>query len=73
MLLSHLFPSHPKYMVGHNSFGDLPESHPIPLPSLHGGEESSFPGLFPSDDTVNSESVLDIKAGDSGVMIGYQV
>ena len=45
------------------------ESHPIPLPSLHDGEGSSFPGLVPSDDTVNSESVMGIKPGDSGVVI----
>ena len=51
----------------------MAESHPIPPPSLHGGEGSSFPGLVPSDDTVNSESVVGIKPGDSGVVIGYQV
>ena len=48
-------------------------SHPIPLPSLHGGEQSSFIGLVPSIDTFNSESVIGIKPGDSGVVIGYQV
>ena len=51
----------------------MAESHPIPPPSLHYGERSYFPGLVPSDDTVNSESVMGIKPGDSGVMIGYQV
>ena len=54
------------------SFGDLAESHPIPLPSQH-GVEGSFPGLIPSDDMVNSESVMGIKPGNSGVVIGYQV
>ena len=49
------------------------ESHLIPLPSLHDGEGSSFPGLVPSDDAVDSESVMGIKAGDSSVVIGYQV
>ena len=49
------------------------ESHLIPLPSLHDGEGSSFPGLMPSDDAVNSESVMSIKPGDSGVVIRYQV
>ena len=49
------------------------ESHPIPLPSLHNGERSSFLGLVPSDDMVNSESVMGIKPGDSSVVIGYQV
>ena len=30
-------------------------------------------GLVPSNDTVNSESVMGTKCGDSGVVIGYQV
>ena len=55
------------------SLGDSAESHLIPPPSLHDGEGSSFPGLVPSDDTVHSESVMGIKPGDSGVVIGYQV
>ena len=38
-----------------------------------GQEGPPFPGLVPSDDTVNSESVMGIKPGDSGVVIGYQV
>ena len=58
---------------GAYSCGSLVESHPIPLPFLHDGEGSSFPGLVPSDDTVNSESVMGITSGDSGVVIGYQV
>ena len=44
---SHLF-------GGAYSLGGLAESHLIPLPSLHDGEGSSFPGLLPSDDTVDS-------------------
>ena len=52
------------------SFGGLAESNLIPPPSLHGGEGSSVSGLVPSDDTVNSESVLGIKPGDCGVVIG---
>ena len=36
-------------------------------------ERSSFPGLVPSDDAINSDSVMGIKPGDSGVVIGYQV
>ena len=51
----------------------MAKSHQIPLPSLHGGEGSSVPGLVTSDDMVNSESVMGIKPGDSGVVIGYQV
>ena len=58
---------------GAKGFGGLAESIPIPLPSLHGEEGSSFPGLVPSNDTVNSESVEGIKPGDSIVVIGYQV
>ena len=42
------------------------ESHLIPPPSLHHGEGSSFPGLVPSDDTVDFDSVMGIKPGDSG-------
>ena len=49
------------------------ESHLIPLPSLHDGEGSSFPGLVPSDDMVDSKSVMGIKPEDSSVVIGYQV
>ena len=58
---------------GAYSLGGSLESHPMPLPFLHDGEGSSFPGLVPSDDMVNSESVMGIKPGDSGVVIGYQV
>ena len=49
------------------------ESHPILPPSLHDGERFSFSGLVPSDDMVDSESVVVIKPGDLGVVIGYQV
>ena len=41
--------------------------------SVHDGEGSSFPGLVPSDDVVDSDSVMGIKPSDSGVVIGYQV
>ena len=51
----------------------MAESHPIPLPSLQGWKGSSFPGLVPSNDTVNYESAMGVKFGDSGVMTGYQV
>ena len=36
-------------------------------------EGSSFPGLVPSGDAVTSYSVMGIKPGDSGVVVGYQV
>ena len=58
---------------GTYSLGGSLESHPIPLPSLHDGEGSSFPGLVPSDDMIDSESVIGVKPGDSCVVIGYQV
>ena len=63
----------PQPFGGAYSFEGSVESHLIPLPSLHDGEGSSFPGLVPSDDTVNSDSVMGIKPGDSSVVIGYQV
>ena len=53
--------------------GGLEESHLIPLPSPHSEERSSFPGLVPSYDTVNSKSVVRTKPGDYSVVIGYQV
>ena len=63
----------PQPFGGAYSLGGSVEIHLIPLPSLHDGEGSSFPGLVPSDDTANSECVMGIKPGDSGVVIGYQV
>ena len=51
----------------------LGRESPNPLLSLHEGEGSSFPGLVPSNDTVDSGSVMGIKPGDSGVVTGYQV
>ena len=63
----------PQPIGGVYSLGGSIESHPIPPPSLHDGEGSSFPGLVPSDNTVDSKSVMGIKPDDSGVVIGYQV
>ena len=40
---------------------------------MHGGEVSSFPGLVPPNDMVNSRSVVGVKFGNSSVVIGYQV
>ena len=40
-------------------------------PTWLGG--SSFPGLVSPSDTVSSESVVAIKPGDSGVVIGYHI
>ena len=63
----------PQPIGGVYGLGGSVESHPIPPPFLCDGEGSSFPGLVPSDDTVDSDSVMGIKPGDSGVLIGYQV
>ena len=49
------------------------ESHPIPLPSLHVGKRSSFPGFVLPSDMVSSKSVVGIILGDSGVVIGHQI
>ena len=63
----------PQPIGGVYSLGGSIESHQIPPPSLHAGEGSSFPGLVQSDDVVNPDSVMAVKPGDSGVVIGYQV
>ena len=63
----------PQLIGGVYSLRGSVESHLIPPPSLHDGEGSSFPGLVPSDDVVDSDSVMGIKPGDSSVVIGYQV
>ena len=55
LLLSQLSFNHSNYMVGHTVWGAW-QSHPIPPPSLHGGEGSSFQGLVSSSGMVNSES-----------------
>ena len=69
LLLIQLFPNH---LVGIQPWGPSGESPDLP-PSLHDGEGSSFPGLVPSDDMVDPESVMGVKPGDSCVVIGYQV
>ena len=63
----------PQPIGGLYGLGGSIESHLIDPSSLHDGEGSSFPGLVPSDDAVDSDSVIGIKPGDSGVVIGYQV
>ena len=45
------------------------QSHLISLPSLHGRDRSSFPGLVPPNYMVNLESVVSVKPGDSGMVI----
>ena len=53
-------------------FGGSTGSQLIPLPSLHGGDRSSFPVCVPPHNVVNSESVVSIKPGYSGVVIAYE-
>ena len=71
MLLSQLSISNSNNMIGHAALGYW-QSHPISLPSLHGREGSSFPGLVSSNDIFKAESLLGIPSGDCGVVIGYQ-
>ena len=52
-------------MVGHTALGAW--QSPNPPPSLHGGEGFSVPGLVLSDDMINSESVMGVKPGNSGM------
>ena len=40
--------------------GGIVENHPIPPPSLHGGEGSSFAGLVSPNDTIDYESVVSV-------------
>ena len=49
------------------------QSHQIPAHSLHDGEGSSVPDMVPFNDTVNSESALGTKPGDSGVVMSIRL
>ena len=71
MLLNQLFPSHPNYMGGIQLWVLCRVIQSLCLTCM--GEGSSFLGLVPSNDMVNSEFVVGIKPGDSGVVIRYQV
>ena len=72
ILLTEMAPSHSSNMMGHKALGPW-QSHFILLPSPHDGEGSSFPGSASPSDTVNPESVVQVKPGDSGVVIKNQV
>ena len=61
-----------QYDVAYTFWGSV-ESHVIPLPSLHGREGSSHPGFSLSIDRVDCKSLISIKPGDSGAVIGCQV
>ena len=54
------------------SFG-AQQSHFIPVPSPYGRDGSSFASNVLPSDMVNSESLMGVKPGDSGVVIRYQV
>ena len=72
MLLIQLSPSHSINMVRCTALGTwqrVPQS--VHLPYRVG--ESSFPCFAQPNYTVNSDPVVGIKPGDSGVVIGYQV
>ena len=67
--LNQLSPSHSNYI---QLLGlDRESPNPSAFPAWRGGV--FFPGLIPFNNMVNSESVVGIKPGDSGVVIGYQV
>ena len=73
LLLNQLSPSHSNYMVGHTA---LRAWHRV-IQSLHlpcmVGRGLLFQVWFHLMTQFNSESVVGIKPGDSGVVIGYQV
>ena len=69
MLLTWLSTRHSINMLGHTALGSQQSPDP---PSLCGGKGSSLSGCGPPNDMVNSKSVIDVKPGDSGVVIGYQ-
>ena len=71
LLCIQLSPSHSINMVGYAALGV--QQSPNSCIFLTRGEGSSFLASAPSDDLVNSESVMGVKASDSGVVIGYQV
>ena len=71
MLLIQLSPAI-QSIGGHTTLGAW-QRFLIHLLSLHGGEGSSFPGCVLPDRIVNTKSVVGIKPGDSGGVIGYQV
>ena len=71
MLLIQLYPAIPVIWWG-ILLQELGRESPVPPSSLHGGEGSSFLGSIPSDDMAYSKSVMDIKPGDSAVVVQYQ-
>ena len=68
MLLIELSCSHSIHMVGHIDW--LFHSHPIPMPSLHGWDGSSFPGFVQPNNMIFSQSVVGFKPDNSSLVIG---
>ena len=61
-------------MMGHTALVvQLRVAQFLHLPFMARRSLFSFPGSAPPNNRVNSESVIDGKPADSGVMIGYQV
>ena len=52
------FPSAISFLWWEIQLGNSAESHPIPLPSLHGGEVPSLPGFIPPDDMYDSKDMV---------------
>ena len=72
MLLIQLSLSHSIYMVGHTALGAwqrVPQS--LCLSTWWGG--GFFSGSVSPDERLNSRSVVGVRPGDSGMMIGCQV
>ena len=67
-----LLPSYLCNMVGYIPLAFW-QNQLITLPGRHGGEGSSSPGLVQPDGIVNSKLLVDVKPGNSSVVIGYQV
>ena len=72
MLLIQLSVSHSINMEEHTAWMAQQSVNPIHLHSLYCREESSLPGCVPPNDTINSKSLVGIKSGDSGMVIGCQ-
>ena len=72
ILVNQLSFSHSNNMFGHtalDAWQRVTQSPSLP----HMVERHLFPSLGPSTDRINCESMMDIKPGDSCVVIGYQV
>ena len=71
MLLFTVLSAIPPIWWGNTALGTW-QSHLMPPPSPYDGYMSSFPDSAPPYNRFNSESVVEVKPGDSGVGIEYQ-